>query len=170
MSANNFTKKLFFLLIISAFLLGLRCGFYSFSGSLAPHLQTVAVPLFENRTAEFGVAEELTDRLIDEFNRDNSLKIADQSAADVLVEGTVLRIDDRAGAFTEQERVQNLQVYLTVSIVVTDQVKKQVMWEERLTQFGEFDPAEGPDARQDGIAEAIEKTTEQILNKTVSGW
>jgi len=157
--------------ILCAFaLLFLGCGIYSFSGSLPPHLNTVAVPLFDNKTAEFGIAEEITDTVIDEFNRDGSLKISDRSGADVLLEGSIIRIDDRAGAFTRQEEVQDLKIYLTVKVKCTDQVKRQTMWDERVTQFGTYDPATGADGRIDAIAEAIEKISEEILNKTVSGW
>jgi hypothetical protein len=146
------------------------CGFYSFSGSLAPHLNTVAVPLFENRTAEFGITEDMTDIIIEEFTRDNTLKISDRSGADVLIEGVILRINDRAGGFDAQERVQDYKIYLTVSIKCTDQQKQQLLWEERITQWGSFDPSAGPESRNDGIAEAIEKISQEVLNKTVSGW
>ena len=166
----NNNKKIFFSLIITIFLLQLECGFYSFSGSLAPHLKTVAVPLFENRTAEFGLSEELTDTVIDEFNQDNTLKIADRNSADILINGTIVRVDDRAGAYTQNEVVQDLKIYLTVNIKCLDQVKRTILWEERLTQWGTYDLAGGADARLDGISEAIDKVSEEILNKTVSGW
>ncbi len=166
----RFVRCKFARLFAVSLLLLLSCGVYSFKGSLAPHLKTVAVPLFENRTAEFGIAEELTDALIDEFTRDNSLKIADRSSADVLIEGVIVRVNDRAGAFDQRERVQDLKVYITVKIKCVDQVKRQVMWEERITQWGSYDPAGGPDARLDGIAEAIDKISQEVLNKTVSGW
>jgi hypothetical protein len=146
------------------------CGFYSFSGSLAPHLNTVAVPLFENRTPEFGITEEMTDTIIDEFTRDNTLKIADRTSADVLLEGTIVRINDRAGGFDAQERVSDYKVYVTVAIKCTDQRKQQPLWEERITQWGSFDPAAGPDSRAAGISEAIDKISQETLNKTVSGW
>lgn len=164
------TKKIVFFVLAGAFLANVNCGFYSFSGSLPPHLNTVAVPLFENKTAEFGVSEELTDIIIEEFTRDGSLKIADRSDADVLVEGSIIRIDDSAGAFTSDEQVQEIRVNLTVKVKCTDQAKRQVMWEERLTKFGSYDPAVGADGRIDAINEAIEKISEEILNKTVSGW
>ncbi len=161
---------LFFMLILSISALSLHCGVYSFKGSLPPHLHTVAIPLFENRTAEFGVPEELTDTVIDKFTQDNSLKIADRSNADVVLEGTIVRIDDRAGAYNSQERVQDLKIYITVNVKCMDQVKRQVLWEERLTQWGSYDPSAGPDARLDGLNDALDKISEEILNKTVSGW
>jgi len=163
-------KHYSYFILVLPMLLGLACGFYSFKGSLLPHLKTVAIPLFENRTAEFGIAEQLTDAIIDEFTRDNSLKIADRSAADVLIEGSIVRINDRAGAFDQREQVQELKVYITVNIKCTDQVQHQTMWEERITQWGSYDPSGGPDARLDGIAEAIDKISEQVLTKTVAGW
>ena len=146
------------------------CGFYSFSGSLAPHLNTVAVPLFENRTPEFGITEEITDTIVDEFTRDNTLKIADRTNADVLLEGSIVRINDRAGGFNAQERVSDYKVYVTVSIKCTDQQKQQLLWEERITQWGSYDPAAGSDSRAAGISEAIDKISQETLNKTVSGW
>ncbi len=156
--------------LLTALLLQLSCGFYSFKGSLDPHLKTVAIPLIDNRTAEFGVAEQMTDAFIDEFTKDNSLKIADIGSANVLINGAITRIDDRSGAVTSSETVQDIKIYITVSIKCMDQVKHQVMWEERLTQWGAYDPSGGPSAREDALAEAIEKLSQDVLNKTVSGW
>jgi len=171
MMTEHFEKhSLFFTWMLLLSLLYLHCGIYSFKGSLPPHLHTIAIPLFENRTAEFGVPEELTDAIIEKFTQDNSLKIADRSNADVILEGTIVRINDRAGAYNSQERVQDLKIYLTINVKCMDQVKRQVLWEGRLTQWGSYDPSEGPDARLDGLNDAIDKVSEEILNKTVSGW
>jgi hypothetical protein len=150
--------------------LGMACGIYSVKGSMAPHLKTVAIPLLENRTAEFRVAEDLTDAIITAFTSDNSLKIAERNTADVLIEGSIIQIDDRAGAFDQSETVQDMKLYLSVQIKCTDQVKQEPLWQERLTHFGSYDPSGGPDARSEAIAEAIEKVSEDVLNKTVANW
>jgi hypothetical protein len=170
MDSHKMTLKSYSLFIPAGFICLLHCGIYSFSGSLAPHLKTVAVPLFDNRTVEYGIAEEITDIVVEEFTRDNSLKIADRGDADILVEGSIIRVDDRAGSFNKQEQVQDLKIYITIHVKATDQVKRTVLWDERLTQWGTFDPSSGPDARTDGIQEALEKISKEILNKTVSGW
>ncbi|UCE05762.1 MAG: hypothetical protein JSW07_19560, partial [bacterium] len=59
-------------IFLSLLLLALfHCGYYSFSGSSLPsHIRTIAVPMFENRTTEFGVREDITDALINEFTQD----------------------------------------------------------------------------------------------------
>jgi len=165
----RFKVSLRFLLLFGI-LFVISCSYYSLKGSLPPHLNSVAVPLFENRTPEFGITETLTDAIIDEFIRDGSLKIADRSTADVLIIGSIVSINDRAGAFDQQETVQDIKVYVSVRVECTDQVKRQAMWDERITQFGSYDPAEGPDGRNSAYEQAFEKISQEILNKTVSNW
>ena len=163
-------KNVFNLLILFGILFVSNCSYYSLKGSLPPHLKTVAIPLLENQTAEFGITETLTDAVIDEFVRDGSLKIAERSTADVLLVGTITSISDRAGAYDQQEIVQDVKVYITVRVECTDQVKRLTMWNERITQFGSYDPAEGPDGRTTAYDEAFEKISQEMLNKTVSNW
>lgn len=149
----------------------LGCGVYSFSGSANPHLKTVAVPIFDDQTAEFGVKEQLTNAIIASFNRDNTLKIADRRVADVIVAGTILRLNEQAGAYTSQEQVQEIRVYLTAKIKCDDVKKRKVLWEEELTQFGAYSPGGANSGdRQSAIAEAVEKIATEVLNRTVSGW
>lgn len=152
------------------FVLFAHCSYYSFKGSLPPHLETVAVALFENQTSEFGLAENLTDYVIDEFTRDGSLSLADASMADVLIEGTILSVRDQAGTVTANESVRDIKVYITVNVACTDQVKRQEMWQSRITKFGIYDPAEGSQARQQAYEQAYEEISEDILNKTVENW
>ena len=51
------------------------CAFYSMSGSLPPHIKTISIPLLENETAEFGIAENITDGIQKKFNDEGILKI-----------------------------------------------------------------------------------------------
>ena len=44
------------------------CGIYSLSGSLPSHIKSIAIPLLENQTAEFGLSEEITEGIINKFN------------------------------------------------------------------------------------------------------
>ena len=156
---------------VALFLFIVQCAHYSFSGSMAPHIRTIAVPLFEDNTAEFNVKEQFTDVLIEEFTRDNTLKIADRRQADSVLEGVIFRIEDRAGAYNSQENAQEMKVYVTVDISYFDRKKNEVIWEDRLTQWGTYDPSvSGDEARMEGIAEALDKLATEILNRTVSGW
>jgi len=168
---NNFIHLILPLL----FIIGMSCGYYSFSGSTLPsHIQTVAVPMFENKTSEFGVREDMTDALIIKFTQDNTLKVLDRRSADSIVMGTIVNIREQAGAYTAQEQVNEIRVYVSVQAKFEDIKKRKVIWEESITQWGTYNPNGSPgdegSTRQDGIAEAMEKIVDDIFNKTVSGW
>jgi hypothetical protein len=146
------------------------CGAYSFSSSGAAHINSIAIPIFENRTSEFGINEQLTNAVINEFTRDNTLKISDRRGADSVLEGSVLFIEDRAGAYTSDEQVSDIQVIVTVTAKYEDIVKRKTVWEEEIVQWGTFDPDSGTDSRETAINEAVEKIANEILNKSVSSW
>jgi len=150
------------------------CGPYSFSGSTNTHLKTIAVPVFEDRTAEFGVKERLRDAIIGEFTRDNTLKIADRRVADSVLLGTLLNVQESAGVYNQQESVQEVRVTLTVQLKYEDLKKRKTVWEtpnsEPLSQFGSYSPQSGSTSRQAAIDEAIRKIANEVRNKTVSDW
>jgi hypothetical protein len=156
---------LFYGFLFSILLIG-KCGFYSFSGSALPaHIKTVAVPLFEDQTTEFGIDQQFTDGLIDAIIEDNTLKIADPRSADALVKGQILKVVDRAGQYNAEETASDYRIYITAKVVFEDVKKRKILWEETWTQWGSY-----TDNREEGIEEAVTKLSTEILNRTVSGW
>jgi hypothetical protein len=151
------------LCLMTAFL---RCGVYSFTGAtLPPHLKTVAVPLFDNRSPEFGVDQKITDAVIEAVTRDNTLKIADLSNADCILRGTLMRMEDRAGQYDSNEEASTYRITLTVQAVFEDLRKKTVIWQNSFSAFGTYSTD-----RDAAITEAVDKLTTDIINKTVSNW
>ena len=146
------------------------CGPYSFSSSGGSGIKTVAIPIFQDQTAEFGIKEKLTDEIVAQFTRDNTLRISDRRNADSLLEGTIIRVEDRAGTFTADEQVKDIQIFITARVRYQDLKKRKVIWEDEITQWGTFNPDEGPEEREAGIDEAVAKIASEILNKSVSGW
>jgi len=144
----------------------LGCGIYSFSGSSLPgHIKTVAVPLFENTTAQYGVSQPLTDGIINALTQDNTLKIASPKNSDSLLNGSIMNIREQAGQYDRNEQASDFKVYLTVKVIFEDRVKKENLWEETWTEWGEYESN-----MDDGIKEAAQKLSEKILNRMVSGW
>jgi len=149
----------------------LMCGIYSFSGStLAPHLKTVAIPLFEDQTAEFGIDQQLTDAVIGAINEDNTLKTVDAADADALLSGLIASISDRAGQYNEEEKAEDFRVYITVRVSFEDRHNRQTLWEKSFTDWGQYRPGSGDETREAAIEEAVGKLALSILNETVSGW
>lgn len=142
------------------------CGVYSFSGSSIPsHIKTVAIPLFEDKTSEFGIDQQLTDTLIDAITQDNTLRISGLREGDSILRGTILRVEDRAGQYDREEQASDFRVTITITVVFEDVKKRKTLWEETWSQWGSYESD-----RNEGIKEAVDKLTTEILNRTVSGW
>lgn len=146
------------------------CGMYTFTGAVPTHLESIAVPPFQNNTAEFGLSEDLSNALIDEFIDDNSFKVLDLRQADSVIYGTITRVQDVPNTYTADETVEEYKVTITVRVRYEDLVKGKVVWEETLSAFGIYPFGGGLAEREQGVEEATRKLTEDILNKTVSGW
>ena len=156
-------------------LLGAGCGPYSFSGAVSTHIKSIAVPVFEDRTAEFGVRDRLSNTIIDEFTRDNTLKIADPRVADSILHGTLLNVQETAGVYNQSasnqpESVQEIRVTVTVQLKYEDVKKRKTVWEAQMSQFGSYSPGKPASTRQAAIDEAIRKIANEVRNKTVADW
>ena len=68
-----------YLIMIIAFLFNC-CAFYSMSGSIPPHIKSISIPLIENETAEFAIAERITDGIQKKFNDEGILKLTDKNS------------------------------------------------------------------------------------------
>ncbi|KAA3657445.1 MAG: hypothetical protein DWQ10_13245 [Calditrichaeota bacterium] len=165
-------KFLSFLSVSLAFVVT-GCGYYSFSGSTLPHLKTIAIPTFQDDTAEFGVKDDLTNSLIEAFTSDNTLKIADQRNADSILTGRLLAVRDGAGAFNRSETVNEIRVTVSVEVKFEDLQNRKIVWEDKLSQVGTYAPSGGSTSnttREEAIAEAIKNITDEVLNRSISGW
>jgi len=168
----NPVKRFAPLLWLTACLL-LHCGVYSFSGSGLPsHIRTVAVPIFENRTAEIGIRETLTDAVTEALVTDGRLRVVGPDAADSIIEGTVVDYREQAYTYDRSENVQEYIVRIYVDVSYQDVRNRTAIWEEkRLEGWGTYDVSLTPPEEVDtGRERAIAKLAEDIVNKTLSGW
>ncbi len=151
---------------------------YSFTGAVPSHLKTVAVPLLQNQTAEYGVAERITDEVISRLQRDNTLKIADPSTADAVLRGSLMRVEDVPYTYSGSGEAQSqnfsvgeYRLTLVVKIEYFDQTKNERIWEQEFRAWGTYNHTTGsPEEREQGFQEAVAKLADDILNQTVSGW
>lgn len=72
------------------------CGYqFKDRGLSAPEgVQTIAVPILENRTSETGLETVLTNDLAYEFTRSKVLRLVDKAQADAVLRGIIRSIDD----------------------------------------------------------------------------
>ncbi len=145
------------------------CGVYSFSGSGLSGINTVAVPLFDNQTQEYGIREALTEKIAERFVQDNTLKVVNEKTADSIVRGVIIRYNRESHTFDEQENIKEYIVRIWVKVSFEEKKNKKTIWEdENLLGWGIYSAL---DETEDlGKERAIEKLAEDIVNKTVKGW
>jgi len=75
------------------------CG-YSLHGNLPEHVQTVAVPVFTNRTAEPAIESFLTQAVVEAFATNGRLRVVNAAQADAILEGEVVATSSRRSPST----------------------------------------------------------------------
>ena len=166
---NNIKVRKSLLIILS--LLSINGCYYSFKGSLPSHLKTIAIPLFDDRNAQFpGVRENLTNKVIDEFISDNSLKVVDESKADLLLTGSITSIAQQAASVTAGEAVNEYKITVSVKVKCEDVKLSKVLYDKNIQRYGMMDAQADTQGIEDAIEEALVQITEDILNDTLGAW
>lgn len=156
-----------FALLIPLFIV--KCGYYSFSGSGLKGIKSVAVPLFENQTQEYGIRESLTQKVVDAYVQDNTLKVVNEKIADAILSATITRYLRQAHTFDEDEDVKEYKARIFVRVTLEDTKKKKIIWEEEnLEGWAIYSAAD--ETEDDGKERALQKLAEDIVNRTVKGW
>jgi len=145
------------------------CGVYSFSGSGVSGIKTIAVPLFDNQTDQYGIREDLTTNIANRFVQDNTLKVVNEKIADSILRGTITKYTREAYTYDENENVKEYIVRIWVNASFEEKKNNKVIWKEDNVQGWGIYSAQ--DETEDmGRQRALDKLAEDIVNKTVKGW
>ncbi len=161
-------------LLASLLILLAGCG-YSLSSRTNPHITSIAIPIFENKTLEKGIEERLAEGLTDAFLADKKLRVVKEKDADSVILGTIDRYVRTPFSYDKDQNVQEYKVEMMLRVVYEDRKKNRVVWEEKsLNAWGTYSVSGGLPA---GVEEeraaqerAIKKAADDILIKTVQGW
>lgn len=172
------TKSIFNTIIVVLFttLLVIKfegCCFYSFTGaSVPPHLKSIAIPVADDRSgsAESGLREMLTQKLIQKFIDDNSLQIVDRINAHSILETAIVSYNDAPAIVTAGENITSRRITIGIKASYRDLVKKIVVFDKVFTNYANYPSSGSISEKNRAIEEIIEKTSEDILLETVSGW
>lgn len=148
-------------------------GCYSFSGSsVPPHLKTIGIQLFEDQSGAGipNLRESFRDKLVSQFNSDNSLQVTDVTKADCAISGAISTVVDAPQNISAGENVKSRRVTITVNASFQDLTLKKRVWEKSFTNFGDYNAGSSIAARQSAIDAATQKICEDIVLATVSGW
>ena len=89
---------------------------YTFAGAYRDDIRTIAVPIFENATFEYGAEFELTELIIKEIHRTTPWRVVKESIAQTTLQGTITNSELRQITRQRQSGLgQEMAVELTVS-------------------------------------------------------
>ena len=115
------------LVLLAAALAG--CG-YSFRGNLPDHIQTVAVPVFANKTGEPAVENFLTSAVVEAFSTNGRLRVVQREDADAILEGEVVSYSLESIAYDSQANVRQYRLLITMNLRFHDLRRNTVLFEE----------------------------------------
>ena len=144
------------------------CGVYTFNPQGKSDITSVAVERFDNETPEFGLADRMTDDVIDAFIADGSMKIVSTENADAILIGSLVRYDRRPHEFTPEDEVISYAVTMDFDIILKNSGDGSEIWKERISQQGIYKVDE--ESEEDGQQAAIGLLVDAIINKTTKSW
>jgi hypothetical protein len=157
-------------------LLAAGCGLYSFSGSSLPsHIKTIAIPIMENKTLDYEVANEATEAITQRFIQDNRLKVAGESRADCVLEGQISSYEKKVYNYSASQTPEDYIVVIRVSATLRDAVKNREIWkQDPITVSAVYSVVPGSTQElQDETSarrKAIRDLAEDVLARTMEQW
>lgn len=138
----NMMKRIYTIVILIAsvwMLLGVvNCG-YGLSGlgkQIPPHIKTVVIPDFENKTTRIEAEQFVTFAVKDEFIRRSELElVANRINADAILEGKILNFDVTPISMTNEGSANLYRVTITLSVRFIDIQNNEIIFEDKNIVF-----------------------------------
>jgi hypothetical protein len=153
------------------------CGYaLAGRGSFLPaYIQTIAVPVFANRTAVFNLETVLTEKVRSEFIGRGKYQIQPGTAnADAVLTGVVTSVDLQPGTLSDAGLVSRYLIRMTAQIEFRDVRTDTVLWEDPQMVFREdYEASSGqsgldPAAFFGQEANAVDRITTDFAHTIVS--
>lgn len=152
----------------------LCCGCaYSTTSRTAKGIESVAVPFFDNKTAEPNLELQVTEQIINNLVADNTLHVVDEGQADALLDGTIVEFRNLPFSFDRELNAQEYRVVITVNVTLFNRRLGEPIWENKIIKGDGAYFLDVPTpglAFEDAVRESIFEITERILNLTVQDW
>ncbi|HOE91958.1 MAG TPA: LptE family protein [Candidatus Cloacimonadota bacterium] len=150
-------KRIYYLFLLLLFLSG--CS-YSVYTSEYPHLKTILVQPFENKTVEYTLGQDAQNSLVNAFMKDGRLKINTQNP-DAELRGEILDFRKRIYSYDNAGSVEEYQIQILFSVTFYDlKLNNEIYANKNLLLTRTYNPS------SDNIN--VEKTEEEAINKILS--
>ncbi len=115
------------------------CGYHlaGMGNSLPPHIQKICVPVFKNRSYEYGLEGILTQEVIQSLDRRSGIEVVKTVAeADAVLDGDIVEYK-YTPTLNAQRKVTQYYINIRAEVRLQDLVKKEIYWENKNFVFHE---------------------------------
>jgi hypothetical protein len=144
------------------------CGYSTRLSLLRSNIKKLAIPLAENKTLKTGLEEILTNTLIETYRRDKRLEIASLEDADIIIHCQLTNYNKTPFSYDAAQNISVWKVTIDCTVQCEEKTKGSNLWEDNFSTFGTYDP--NSETEEKAINQAMEKLSQDILNKTFSQW
>ena len=106
------------------------CG-YTVQGTLPSHIKTIAVPIFQNRTAEPAIEGFITRAVVEAFSTNGRLKVVGRDGADAILDGEIVDYRIVSIAFDRDADVRQYRLVVTVNLRMRDVRQNTVLFQQQ---------------------------------------
>lgn len=139
------------------------CGYVA-GYRMPPGVETLAVPMFDNRTFPLRreVEYDLTGAVRRELQLQTDARIVSSEAADAILEGTILSFDENVVVEGPLDSVQESSLSVQVRIRLLDRRSSRVLFEHIVSDQATYSVLDG-ETLEDARTEAIDEVAERIV-------
>lgn len=165
---KRYVTNLLLLLVLSVDLTG--CG-YTVGNSYQPDVQTVYVPIFENKTLRRGFEYQLTEAVQRKIQSRTPFRLAKGVEADTRLTGTIRHINKSVLGTTPDDDPRNLNLQFVVDVTWEDMRSGRILSQQQvpinadvvqLVSQASFAPEVGQ-----SLATATQTATDNLANQIV---
>ncbi|UCF05314.1 MAG: LptE family protein [bacterium] len=167
------------ILVLAVLLVLSSCGYYGTGSRTAGDVKRIAVPYFQNETAEPDIEIEVTQQIIDGIVNDNTLKVVSEEEADAILEGSIIEYSNVPFTFNEapaasggEVQADQYRVLIGLRISLLNTGDNAYIWEnKRINAHGDYYLEDtGEQTYEKALEEVYRDIVESILGATVEEW
>ncbi len=153
------------------------CGYHfaGTGGQVPGNINSIAVDVLENRTAQVGIEAIFTNAILTQFIRWKRLPVKPHNEAEAVLGGSIARISTEVASHLRPEKTLETRVTVTLALTLKRVETNEVLWENpSLSYFETY--VETGDAlltsrlRREAIGEIADFLAEKIYNDIFEGF
>ncbi len=168
---RKFTCK-FQLITISVFFILILAGCrYQLQPQLPTAASKIAIPTFNNQTFQYGLAETLTNSVVEQFLLDGRLKVVGEKEADLILRGKITQYLKETLSEVSMDLTE-YRVRLEISVALISTKDGKALWEKKVEEATTYTPTEGGEVQteSDAVRETGRKIAKDLVNLVMEGW